>query len=136
MAAELPVKQPHHWTAKKAMWWTGWVLTLLCSAALFMSATMKFVQPKDVVDGMTKLGWPMDVLIPLAIVEIACAVIYLIPQTSVLGAVLLTGYLGGATASHVRAYDNFASPVIMGVVVWLGIYLRCGRLRAILPWRG
>jgi uncharacterized membrane protein YphA (DoxX/SURF4 family) len=133
---ELPVKQPPGSGAKKAMWWIGWVLTVLCSLALLMSGTMKFVQPKDVIDGMTKLGWPMDVMIPLAIVEIVCAIVYLIPQTSVLGAVLLTGYLGGATASHVRIYDNFASPIIMGVVVWLGIYLRCGRLRAILPWRG
>jgi len=74
-------------------------------------------------------------MLALGIVEIACTIIYLIPQTSVLGAILLTGYLGGATATHARVGEPFIFPVLLGVLVWLGIYLRCGRLRAILPIR-
>jgi hypothetical protein len=71
----------------------------------------------------------------LGIVEIACTVVYAIPQTAVLGAILLTGYLGGAIATHVRLEEGFLPPVILGVLVWLGIYLRDARLRALLPFR-
>jgi hypothetical protein len=75
-------------------------------------------------------------MLRLTIVEIACALIYAIPQTSVFGAILLTGYLGGATATHVRVGEPFFLPVIVGIVVWLGLFLREGRLRALLPLRG
>jgi Mn2+/Fe2+ NRAMP family transporter len=72
----------------------------------------------------------------IGILEIACTVIYVIPRTSVLGAILLTGYLGGATATHVRIGDpSFFGPVIFGVLVWLGLWLRDARLRALLPLR-
>jgi len=74
-------------------------------------------------------------LTPIICVEIACAIIYLIPQTSVLGAILLTGYLGGATATHVRVGEPVFMPVIMGVVIWLGIFLRDRRVRALVPIR-
>ena len=71
----------------------------------------------------------------LGILEVACTVIYLIPRTAVLGAILLTGYLGGATATHVRIGEPWFMPVLLGVVVWLGIYLRDPRLRALIPLR-
>lgn len=119
----------------KAMFWTGWVITLLPVAMLTMSAVMKFLQPPEAVKGFAVLGYGIELAIPLAIVEIACTLIYLFPNTAVLGAILLTGYLGGATATHVRVYDPFYMPIILGVLVWLGIYLRDARLRALVPWR-
>jgi xanthine/uracil permease len=74
-------------------------------------------------------------MLRIIVVEIACAILYAIPRTSVLGAVLLTGYLGGATATHVRANEAFFLPVVTGVVVWAGLYLRDDRLRALIPLR-
>ena len=71
----------------------------------------------------------------IALVEIACGIVYAIPQTSVLGAILLTGYLGGATATHVRAGEPFFLPIVVGIVVWLGLFLREERLRALVPLR-
>jgi xanthine/uracil permease len=95
---------------------------------------MKLVKPAALVEEFTRLEWP-DVALGLGIVEIACAVIYAIPRTAVLGAILVTGYLGGAIATHVRIHDNFIPPVVMGVLAWLGLYLRDARLRALLPLR-
>ena len=117
------------------MYWTGWVLTLLPALGLIMSAVMKLIGRPEVIEGMPKLGWDPKLAVPLGITELTCTLLYLIPQTSTLGAILLTGYLGGAIATHVRIGDNFVAPVIIGVLVWLGLYLRCGRLRAILPIR-
>ena len=82
-----------------------------------------------------KFGYPEGVLIAIGITEVVCVVLYLLPQTAVLGAVMLTGYLGGAIATHVRVHDNFISPVIVGVFVWLALYLRDPRVRALLPLR-
>jgi hypothetical protein len=77
----------------------------------------------------------MNLAKPLGTTVLACTLLYAIPQTSVLGAILLTGYLGGATATHVRVGDNFAGPIIFGVLVWLGLFLRDSRLRALIPWK-
>jgi DoxX-like family len=119
----------------KWMFWTGWALTALTAVNLIVSAVFKFVQPEFILKELSKFGLPEDVVIPIGIVELVCTIIYLIPQTSVLGAILLTGYLGGATSTHVRIYDNFAAPVIVGVLVWLGLFLRDARLRALIPFR-
>jgi hypothetical protein len=96
---------------------------------------MKFTQPADVIEGMNKLGWNPSLALGLGIVELACVVIYLVPQTAVLGAILLTGYLGGAIATHVRLNESFAIPVILGIVIWAALYLRDPRLRALVPLR-
>jgi hypothetical protein len=72
---------------------------------------------------------------PILVVELCCVLLYLIPQTAVLGAILLTGYLGGATATHVRVDEAYFMPVVVGILVWLGLYLRDPRLRALVPWR-
>jgi hypothetical protein len=98
---------------------------------------MKLAKPAFVVDGFTKQhGYPEWVIVPLGIVELVCTILYLIPQTSVLGAILLTGYLGGATATHVRVSEAaFVGPVLFGVLLWLGLYVREPRLRALTPWR-
>src|SRR5262245_8552554 len=119
----------------KPMLWIGYVISALPVLALIMSAVMKFAQPPDVAKGFEHLGWSMNLALPLAVVELTCAALYVIPQTSYLGAILLTGYLGGATATHVRVGDNFITPIIIGVLVWLGLFLRDPRLRALVPLR-
>jgi hypothetical protein len=94
------------------------------------------LRPSVAVPGFLHYGYPEKVFLPICILEIACAVVYAIPRTSVLGAILLTGYLGGATATHVRIGDPlFFAPVIFGVLVWAGLFLRDNRLRALLPLR-
>ncbi len=89
----------------------------------------------SVAEEFHRLGYPQNTTRPIAAVEIASAILYVIPQTAVLGAILLTGYLGGATATHVRVEDPFIGPIIIGVLAWLGIFLREPRLRALIPWR-
>jgi hypothetical protein len=125
-------KQPPN---PKWMFWTGWVLTVLPVFGLVMSAIFKFMKPADVVKEFARLGWGENLAFGLGVLEITCAIIYIIPQTAVLGAILLTGYLGGAVATHVRVGDGFAPPIIMGVLVWFGIFLRDPRLRALIPIR-
>lgn len=99
---------------------------------------MKLVKPAFVVEGTVRLGYSENVIVPLGIVLIACTVLYLVPRTAVLGAILLTGYLGGAVDTHVRASDGLFPilfPVILGVLIWGGLFLRDDRLRALIPLR-
>ena len=119
----------------RKMIWAGWVLTILPCLLFIMSSAMKFQGGPDVVKGMAHLGIPTSMMKPLAVLEITCVIIYLIPATSVLGAVLLTGYIGGAMCAHWRAGDAFYIHIILGLVVWLGIYLREDRLWSVLPIR-
>jgi hypothetical protein len=119
----------------KAMTIVGWILTVLPCPLLVMSATFKLMQSEVVTKGFEEQNWPLNTAVPLGIVELVSTILYLIPQTTVLGAILLTGYLGGATAVHVRLSEPFWMPVAMGVVLWLGIYLRDPRLRALTPLR-
>jgi hypothetical protein len=84
---------------------------------------------------LAKVGWDQSLIKPLGVVEAIAAVIFLIPQTAVLGAVLIAGYMGGAIATHVRIGDPFVVQAAIGVVAWLGVFLREPRLRKILPWR-
>jgi hypothetical protein len=103
---------------------------------LVMSGVMKLIKADAAMDGFPKLGWNPSIAVPLGIVELTCTLLYVIPQTSVLGAILLTGYLGGAVATHVRIDEPFYTPVILGVLVWLGLYLRYAKLRAMFPLKG
>ena len=122
----------------KAMYWGGWVVTALPVLGLTMSAVMKLAGIEDVSKEFGRLGYPESTIIGIGLTELVCVILYAIPQTSVLGAVLLTGYLGGATATHVRIGDSFIqiiSPIIGGVLVWLGLFLRDARIRALIPWR-
>jgi hypothetical protein len=119
----------------KALWRIGLVLSALPVALLVFSAGYKLVKSAEVNALMAEQGWPEGIAVPLGIVELASTVLYVIPQTAVLGAILLTGYLGGAVATHVRMSESFAIPVAVGVAVWLGLYLRDARIRALLPWR-
>lgn len=117
------------------MVWTGRVISTLPVLMLLMSAMFKFAQPDGMAKGLEHIGWKEDQMFTLGIIEVACTLLYVIPQTSVLGAILLTGYLGGATATHVRVGDAWYTTVILGVLVWLGLFLRDARLRALIPLR-
>jgi hypothetical protein len=112
--------------------WAGRIISALPVLILLFSGVMKLVKPAPVIEGMARLGYPDHLALGIGILEIACTIVYLIPRTSVLGAILLTGYLGGATATHVRVNDPFFATVILGVLVWLGLFLRDDRLRALL----
>ena len=102
---------------------------------LLFSASAKFLKPEGMEANVIPLGWRMDQMTVLGVVELACVVLYLIPQTAVLGAILLKAYLGGATSTHVRISDPFFIPIIVGILVWLGLYLREGRIRELIPLR-
>ena len=115
--------------------WVGRVLSWLCAALFVFSALMKFVGGPDLDQGMAHLGLPGTMVIPLAILELSCVVVYLIPRTAVLGAVLLAGYLGGAICTHWRVGDPVVTQILLGLVLWLGLYLREPRLKALLPLR-
>jgi len=120
----------------KTAQWAGWILSVLPVLALFLSGVMKLVHPPQLAEGFKSLGWPEEYALGLGILEIACAIVYVMPQTSVLGAILMTGYLGGAIATHVRIGQFGIVPQIgLGVLVWLGLYLRDPRLRALVPFR-
>ena len=117
----------------------GCVLGLLPALFLAFDAVMKLVKPAFVVEATVRLGYPEGVIVGLGVVLLACTALYLIPRTSFLGAVLLTGYLGGAAATHVRVGSGLFSivfPVILGVLLWGGLVLRDERLRALLAARG
>jgi hypothetical protein len=119
----------------KWMFWTGWVLSLLPAPLLAMSGIMKILNPPQLAEGFTHLGWPADLALALAVLELGSLILYLIPQTAVLGAILLTGYLGGAIATHVRIGEGWIGPALFGVVLWLGLFLRDPRIRELLPIR-
>ena len=108
---------------------TGWVLSVLIAAMLmFLSAPGKLMDFEGKEEMFAKLGWGIEVMKTIGVIEIAVAVLYLIPRTAFIGAVLVTAYLGGAIATHVRVNDQFIMPVIMGVIVWVALGLRDGRV--------
>ena len=116
--------------------WTGRVLSTIAVLFLLMDGVMKLFKPEFVVKPTTELGYNENVIIPLGIVLTVATILYAIPRTAVLGAILLTGYLGGAVATHVRVGGEAFSvvfPVIFGVIVWGGLFLRDARLRQLLP---
>ena len=124
-------------TSKK-MLWTGRIISALPVLFLLMDGVMKLFKPRVVVEATVQLGYPESVILGLGIVLITCTVLYIIPPTSVLGAILLTGYLGGAVATHVRVGEGLFPvlfPVILGVLIWGGLYLRDERVRTLVPLR-
>ncbi len=119
----------------KMTFWAGWVLSALTSGLLIYSSIMKFLNPPEFAEALEKIGWAGRLMMPLGVVELVSTVVYLVPRTAVLGAILLTGYMGGAIATHVRVGDPFITQAGIGIVIWLGLYLRDPRLRALLPLR-
>lgn len=120
--------------SKKALW-AGRIISAIPVLMLTFSAVLKFARPPAVMEGFAHLQLPARLAIPLGILELACAIIYAIPRTAVLGAILVTGYLGGAILTHLRIGDPFWSPIVLGVLPWIGLYLRDPRLRALVPLR-
>jgi hypothetical protein len=122
----------------KKMIWAASIIGGLASLFLLVDGVMKLAKPAVVVEKTVELGYPESVLVGLGIVLTACTVLYMVPATSVLGAILLTGYLGGAVATHVRVGDPLFStvfPIILGALLWAGLYGRDERLRALIPLR-
>lgn len=121
----------------QAKWMTilGWILTVLPSLMLLMGGAMNLTRNPMAVDGLKQHGYPESSLIPLGIAVVVSTLLYLIPQTCVLGAILLTGYLGGAVATHVRAGEPFLMAIIFGVVIWLALVFRDRRVRSLIPLR-
>jgi len=122
--------------ASKKLTWTGRVISILVSAMFIFSASFKFFDSPQLKEGFAHLGLPDRMAKPLGILELSCVVIYLIPQTAVIGAILLTGYLGGAICTHWRVGDPFYTHIVLGILIWLGLWLREDRLKPLMPLRG
>jgi hypothetical protein len=123
--------------AKKV--WAGRILTALPVLFLTFDGAIKFMPIAPVTDSFRELGYPPHLAPAIGILELACLVVYVIPRTSVLGAILLTGYLGGAVATHVRVgnplFSHVLFPIYIGALLWAGLFLREDRLRALVPLR-
>ena len=119
--------------------WTGRVISGLAVAFLIFDSVGKLLEVQPVIDGTKQLGYPSDIVFGLGVTLLSCVLAYLAPRTSVLGAVLLTGYLGGAVATHVRVgnplFTHVLFPTYVAALLWGGLMLRDARLRAFLPWR-
>ena len=122
----------------KSALWTGRIISALPVLFLLMDSIMKFVKPAVVVETTVKIGYSETTIVPLGIVLLVSTIVYVIPRTAILGAILLTGYLGGAVATHVRIGEGWfpiSFPIIVGVLLWGGLWLRDNRLRALIPLR-
>ena len=119
--------------------WAGIIVSALPALFLLVDAAGKLLKPEPVVSGTLELGYSENVIVPLGITLLVSVILYAVPATSVLGAILLTGYLGGAVATHVRVGNPLAThvlfPIYIGVLLWLGLYLRDMRIRELLPLR-
>ena len=114
--------------------WVGRILSTLPVLLLLFAGVTKVMKAAPVLRALAQFGYPESIVRGLGVTELACTALYVIPRTSVLGAILLTGYLGGATATSVRVGDSaFYHPIIVGVLVWGGLYLRDDRVRALIP---
>jgi DoxX-like family len=133
-AVDVPVRET---SGKRWMLWTGRVISLWPIFVVLSSATWKLTRNPWYVKEFARIGWPESALNGLAFLQLGCIVLYAIPQTAVLGAVLLTGYLGGAIATYVRIGEPYPVlvPLSTSLIAWLGIYLREERLRSLLPFR-
>ena len=124
--------------ASKGMLWSGRVISGLVALMFTFDSVGHLVKPAPVVEAFARLGYPLSASVGIGVVLLVCTVIYLIPKTWVLGAILLTGYLGGAVSTHVRAGSSMFEtifPVIFGGLVWAGIIVRDERLRELIPLR-
>ena len=116
--------------------WAGRILSAIPVLLMVLSSIMKLVGGPEMMRNWASFGYPPSTLVPIGILEIACALLYVIPRTSVLGAAFVTAYLGGAVATHVRVLQPAGvGPAVLGALAWLGLYLREARLRPLFPWR-
>ncbi|HEX7810036.1 MAG TPA: DoxX family protein [Thermoanaerobaculia bacterium] len=119
--------------------WTGRVFSAIGVLFLLFDAIGKLLRPAAVIEGTTQLGWPVSAILTLGVIQVICLIAYLIPRTSVLGAILWTGYLGGAIATHMRLgnplFTHVLFPTYLAAFLWGGLWLRDRRLRALVPFR-
>ena len=126
-------------TPKKWQLWLGRVLSAVPVLMMGFAGTMKLTHAPQMVEGwVNKFGWPESLMTPVGLTEIACAIVFLIPRTAVLGAILVASFFGAAFATHLRIGEGGAGvvPILLAVLAWLGLYLRDERLRALVPLRG
>lgn len=131
-----PTSEPA--SISKGALWAGRVISGLVVLFLIFDAGAKLMKARQVIEATVRIGFPESTIVPIGTVLLLCTILYVIPQTAVLGAILLAAYLGGATAAGVRLGGpafNIAFPVIFGILVWLGLFLREPRLRALIPLR-
>ena len=122
--------------ASRGMLWTGRIITTLIALFLLFDCAVKLMKSPQAVQGTIQLGYPESKVVPIGLVLLASLAFYLLPRTSILGAILLTGYLGGATATMVRVSSPWVLfPVLIGVLAWAGLYFRDEQLRALIPLR-
>jgi DoxX-like family len=119
----------------KVLFILGWVISALPILLIAMGFIYAFTQPDMMHKQMDKYGYPPGAAMPILIAEICSVILFAIPRTAMLGAILLTGYLGGAISTHVRAGEPFYMPAVVGVLPWLGLYLRDPRVRKLIPLR-
>lgn len=121
----------------KTSTWAGRIISGLVVLFMLFDGVVKVVKLGPAVEGTVRLGYPASLVVPIGILALVCVAIYAFSRTSMVGAILLTGYLGGATATQVRVQSPwFFFPVALGVLVWVGLFLRDDRLRALIPLRG
>lgn len=128
--------EPTNTPAKSALW-IGWVASILPFLGLLISGGAKLVAPgsPDLDENLKHIGWRADQIPTLAVIEIVCAVLFMIPKTALVGAILVTGYMGGAIATHMRVGDPYVMQALFPIFCWLGLWLREPRLKALLPFR-
>ncbi|HWF91381.1 MAG TPA: DoxX family protein [Terriglobales bacterium] len=123
-------------SVSKTMLWTGRVISTLPALMLLFAGGMKLTRSAAVLQGFAQYGYPDRLIVVIGALEVACTIVYLIPRLSVLGAILMTAFLGGATVSNVRIGNPaWAITVVLGILVWVGLYLRDARVRALIPLR-
>jgi hypothetical protein len=121
-------------TVSRGMLWTGRIMSILPVLMVLMGAVTKLMRLPSVVEGFARVGAPAGLIIPIGLIELLCCVVYAIPRTSVLGAILMTGLLGGATITTLRIGDpTYPMPVVLGMLAWGGLWMRDIRLRALIP---
>lgn len=118
--------------------WVARIIGGLATLFILMDGVMKLLNPPPVTEATVALGWPAHLILWLGILEVVCIVLYLLPQTSILGAILMTGYLSGAVATHVRIGSPLFSvvfPILLGLMLWAALYISDARVRALIPLR-
>jgi len=123
-------------SVSKPALWTGRVMSILPILLVLFGSVMKLMRTPAVVEGFVRAGLPEKLIIPVGIIELVCVIVYVIPRTAILGAILMTALLGGATLTELRIGDpTYPIPVLLGMLAWGGLYLRDVRLRELIPLR-
>jgi hypothetical protein len=120
----------------KAALWTGRVMSALPTLLVLLGSVLKLMKSPSVIDGFAQHGLSERLIIPVGIIELICVIVYVIPRTAVLGAILMTGLLGGAILTNMRVGDpTYPFPIILGILAWAGLYMRDQRIRDLIPLR-